>query len=389
MDSYDELFNDMKDSEQAHELEAINTLLEEYIGRTTGFLRKVSNSRYIAVVEERDIRWMMEERFDILDKVRALHPGGMLTLSIGVGHGGATMQECQEMARESIDIALGRGGDQAAVKTVDGFEFFGGISHGVEKRSHVRSRIIANALADQIRQSDSVIIMGHRQSDLDAIGSAIGLLRMCKMCDVPSVIAVRSKATLAGQLLDVFNKAGEDHNFIEPEETYKLITPKTLLIVTDTYQKRLLEDQKIYEKCSRVVVIDHHRMAVGHIDNPILLYHEPFASSASELVCELLQFMPAQNTSLSWKPRRCCLASCWIPAVLRCMSACVPLEAAAWLRSRGAETAATKRLFNISKEEYEARAAIVEGAYLYKGCAIATSDELDPAMSVGSAHGSQ
>ena len=103
VDSYDELFNDMKDSEQAHELEAINTLLEEYIGRTTGFLRKVSNSRYIAVVEERDIRWMMEERFDILDKVRALHPGGMLTLSIGVGHGGATMQECQEMARESID----------------------------------------------------------------------------------------------------------------------------------------------------------------------------------------------------------------------------------------------------------------------------------------------
>ena len=349
VDSYDELFNDMKDSEQAHELEAINTLLEEYIGRTTGFLRKVSNSRYIAVVEERDIRWMMEERFDILDKVRALHPGGMLTLSIGVGHGGATMQECQEMARESIDIALGRGGDQAAVKTVDGFEFFGGISHGVEKRSHVRSRIIANALADQIRQSDSVII---------------------------------SKATLAGQLLDVFNKAGEDHNFIEPEETYKLITPKTLLIVTDTYQKRLLEDQKIYEKCSRVVVIDHHRMAVGHIDNPILLYHEPFASSASELVCELLQFMPAQN-NITQLEAQALLSGIMLDTRSFALHVGVrTFEAAAWLRSRGAETAATKRLFNISKEEYEARAAIVEGAYLYKGCAIATSDELDPAMSV-------
>ena len=347
VDSYDELFNDMKDSEQAHELEAINTLLEEYIGRTTGFLRKVSNSRYIAVVEERDIRWMMEERFDILDKVRALHPGGMLTLSIGVGHGGATMQECQEMARESIDIALGRGGDQAAVKTVDGFEFFGGISHGVEKRSHVRSRIIANALADQIRQSDSVIIMGHRQSDLDAIGSAIGLLRMCKMCDVPS-----------------------------------LITPKTLLIVTDTYQKRLLEDQKIYEKCSRVVVIDHHRMAVGHIDNPILLYHEPFASSASELVCELLQFMPAQN-NITQLEAQALLSGIMLDTRSFALHVGVrTFEAAAWLRSRGAETAATKSLFNISKEEYEARAAIVEGAYLYKGCAIATSDELDPAMSV-------
>ena len=271
---------------------------------------------------------------------------------------------------------------QAYKGSDDGFEFFGGISHGVEKRSHVRSRIIANALADQIRQSDSVIIMGHRQSDLDAIGSAIGLLRMCKMCDVPSVIAVRSKATLAGQLLDVFNKAGEDHNFIEPEETYKLITPKTLLIVTDTYQKRLLEDQKIYEKCSRVVVIDHHRMAVGHIDNPILLYHEPFASSASELVCELLQFMPAQN-NITQLEAQALLSGIMLDTRSFALHVGVrTFEAAAWLRSRGAETAATKRLFNISKEEYEARATIVEGAYLYKGCAIATSDELDPAMSV-------
>lgn len=141
IDSYDELFDDMKDSEQAKELEAINSLLEAYIGKSTGFLRKISNSRYIAVVEERDIHWMLQERFEILDQVRALHPGGFTTLSIGVGHGGKTLQECHQMARESIDIALGRGGDQAAVKTVDGFEFYGGISHGVEKRSHVRSRI--------------------------------------------------------------------------------------------------------------------------------------------------------------------------------------------------------------------------------------------------------
>ena len=378
VDSYDELFNDMKDSEQAHELEAINTLLEEYIGRTTGFLRKVSNSRYIAVVEERDIRWMMEERFDILDKVRALHPGGMLTLSIGVGHGGATMQECQEMARESIDIALGRGGDQAAVKTVDGFEFFGGISHGVEKRSHVRSRIIANALADQIRQSDSVIIVGHRKSDLDAIGSAIGLLRMCKMCDVPSVIAVRSKATLAGQLLDVFNKAGEDHNFIEPEETYKLITPKTLLIVTDTYQKRLLEDQKIYEKCSRVVVIDHHRMAVGHIDNPILLYHEPFASSASELVCELLQFMPAQNNITQLEAQALLSGIMLDTRDFTLHTGVRTFEAAAALRRYGAETERVRQLFDVTMVEYNAKADLVEKARMYKNCAISVSGEVAP-----------
>ncbi|WP_308629974.1 DHH family phosphoesterase [uncultured Gemmiger sp.] len=382
IDSYDELFDDMKDSEQAKELEAINSLLEAYIAKSTGFLRKISNSRYIAVVEERDIHWMLQERFEILDQVRALHPGGFTTLSIGVGHGGKTLQECHQMARESIDIALGRGGDQAAVKTVDGFEFYGGISHGVEKRSHVRSRIIANALCDLIKKSDSVIIMGHRMSDLDAIGSAIGVLRICKICGVPAVIAVNSDATLAGPLLKTFIDAGEGHNFILPDQTLDVITPRTLLIVVDTYQKRLLESQKIYEKCKRVVVIDHHRMAVGHIDNPLLLYHEPYASSASELVCELLQFLPKED-NITALEAQALLAGIMLDTRSFALHVGVrTFEAAAWLRSRGAQTADTKLLFNTSKEEYEARAHIVESAYIYKGCAIALSEELDAGMNV-------
>ncbi|MUT95201.1 MAG: signaling protein consisting of a modified GGDEF domain and a DHH domain protein [Subdoligranulum sp.] len=382
IDSYDELFDDMKDSEQAKELEAINSLLEAYIAKSTGFLRKISNSRYIAVVEERDIHWMLQERFEILDQVRALHPGGFTTLSIGVGHGGKTLQECHQMARESIDIALGRGGDQAAVKTVDGFEFYGGISHGVEKRSHVRSRIIANALCDLIKKSDSVIIMGHRMSDLDAIGSAIGVLRICKICGVPAVIAVNSDATLAGPLLKTFIDTGEGHNFIPPDQTLDVITPRTLLIVVDTYQKRLLESQKIYEKCKRVVVIDHHRMAVGHIDNPLLLYHEPYASSASELVCELLQFLPKED-NITALEAQALLAGIMLDTRSFALHVGVrTFEAAAWLRSRGAQTADTKLLFNTSKEEYEARAHIVESAYIYKGCAIALSEELDAGMNV-------
>src|SRR5699024_164199 len=135
----------------------------------------------------------------------------------------------------------------------------------------------------------------HRMSDLDAVGSAVGALRMCKMCGVPAVIAINSDATLAGPLLKNFFDAGCGRDFIPPDQTLEVITPNTLLIVVDTYQIRLLESQKIYEKCKRVVVIDHHRMAVGHIDRPLLLYHEPYASSASELICELLQFMPKEN----------------------------------------------------------------------------------------------
>ena len=382
IDSYDELFDDMKDSEQAKELEAINSLLEQYIARSNGFLRRVANSRYIAVVEERDVRWMLQERFDILDRVRALHPGGLTTLSIGVGHGGKTLQECYQMAQESIDIALGRGGDQAAVKTLDGFEFYGGISHGVEKRSHVRSRIIAHALRDLIKKSDSVIIMGHRMSDLDAVGAAVGALRMCKMCGVPAVIAINSDATLAGPLLQEFLDAGCGRDFIPPDQTLEVITPNTLLIVVDTYQVRLLESQKIYEKCKRVVVIDHHRMAVGHIDRPLLLYHEPYASSASELVCELLQFMPKEG-NITPLEAQALLAGIMLDTRSFALHVGVrTFEAAAWLRSRGAQTAQTKQLFNTSKEEYEARAHIVEGAYIYKGCAIALSEETEAGMNV-------
>lgn len=382
IDSYDELFDDMKDSEQAKELEAIHAQLEQYFARTTGFLRRISNSRYFAVVEERDIQWMLAERFDILDKVRAVHPGGLTTLSIGVGHGGETLLECQKMAQESIDIALGRGGDQAAVKTADGFEFYGGISHGVEKRSHVRSRIIANALRDLIKRSDSVIIMGHRLSDLDAVGSAIGVLRFCKMCNVPSVIAINQNATLASALLKTFIDAGEGRNFIDPEETLNVITPNTLLIVVDTYQKRLLESQKLYEKCKRVVVIDHHRMAVGHIDNALLLDHEPYASSASELVCELLQFMPKEG-NITPLEAQALLAGIMLDTRSFALHVGVrTFEAAAWLRGRGAQTAQTKLLFNTTKEEYEARARIVESAYIYKGCAIALSEELESSMNV-------
>ena len=196
-------------------------------------------------------------------------------------------------------------------------------------------------------------------------------------------------ATLAGALIDTFIDAGESHNFIEPRETLSLITPDTLLIVVDTYQKYLLESREIYEKCKRVVVIDHHRMAVGHIDNPVLLYHEPYASSASELVCELLQFMPSAD-NITPLEAQALLAGIMLDTRSFALHVGVrTFEAAAWLRSRGAKTAETKLLFNTSKEEYEARAAIVESAYIYKGCAIALSQEL-PARNVGrAAHGRQ
>ena len=382
VDGYDDVFSDMLDSERARLLEGINRVLEDMIGRGTGFLRRVASGRYIAVVEERHLEQYAQRGYDVLDKIRALNPSVNLSISIGIGRGAKTLREAQDMAVQALDMAQGRGGDQAAEMTPDGFTFYGGVSHGVEKRSKVRSRIVADQLVKLVKEADHVVIMGHRMSDLDAIGAAEGVLRICKMCDVPAVIAINSEATLAGPLLKTFLDAGEGHDFIAPDQTLDVITPNTLLIVVDTYQKRLLESRQIYEKCKHVVVIDHHRMAVGHIDNPTLICHEPYASSASELVCELLQFMPKEN-NITPLEAQALLAGIMLDTRSFALHVGVrTFEAAAWLRSRGAQTADTKLLFNTSKEEYEARAHIVEAAYIYKGCAIALSDELEAGMNV-------
>ena len=195
-----------------------------------------------------------------------------------------SLREAQDMAVQALDMAQGRGGDQAAEMTPDGFTFYGGVSHGVEKRSKVRSRIVADQLVKLIKEADHVVIMGHRMSDLDAIGSAEGVLRICKICDVPAVIAVRRDATLAGSLIDALCRAGQKDDFIDPKDALPIISKRTLCIVVDTYQVGLVESKDILEKCGKVAVIDHHRKGVGYIENPALVCHEPYSSSASEPV---------------------------------------------------------------------------------------------------------
>mgnify|MGYP002801111947 CR=1 FL=1 len=383
VDGYQELVADLRDSERSHVMEAINRTLEQYFARTNGFLRRVAVSRYIAVVEERHMKEMVAARFDLLDKVRALNEGVQLTLSIGVGRGGSCLKECQQMAEQSLDMALGRGGDQAAVKTPDGFEFYGGVTRSVEKRSRVKSRILANALVDLVRQADSVVIMGHRMSDLDALGAAVGVLRICKGLDVPAVIAVRRKATLATSLIDSFEQAGFAEDFIEPEKAAELVTQNTLLVVVDTHIVNLLESRELYEKCGHVAVIDHHRKAVGHIENPVLFCHEPYASSTCELVCELLQYVPGKETDPTPLEAQALLAGIMLDTRSFALHTGVrTFEAAAYLRRMGAATEEVRSLFNSSLEEYTVKSNLVESARLYMGCAVSVSGELPPGMAV-------
>ena len=228
VDGYDDVFGDMLDSERARLLEGINRTLEDMIGRGSGFLRRVASGRYIAVVEERQMEQFANRGYDVLDKIRALDPSVNLSLSIGIGRGAKTLREAQDMAVQALDMAQGRGGDQPLqMNDRTAFTFYGGVSHGVEKRSKVRSRIVADQLVKLIKEADHVVIMGHRMSDLDAIGSAEGVLRICKICDVPAVIAVRRDATLAGSLIDALCRAGQKDDFIDPR-THCLSSPSAL-----------------------------------------------------------------------------------------------------------------------------------------------------------------
>ena len=364
VDGYDDVFGDMLDSERARLLEGINRILEDMIGRGSGFLRRVASGRYIAVVEERQMEQFAKRGYDVLDKIRALDPSVNLSLSIGIGRGAKTLREAQDMAVQALDMAQGRGGDQAAEMTPDGFTFYGGVSHGVEKRSKVRSRIVADQLVKLIKEADHVVIMGHRMSDLDAIGAAEGVLRICKICDVPAVIAVKRDATLAGSLIDALCRAGQKDDFIDPKDALPIISKRTLCVVVDTYQVGLVESKEILEKCGKVAVIDHHRKGVG---------------SASELVTELLQYVGDRDD----KPNRVEAEGLLSGILLDTQDFTLhtgvrTFEAAAALRRYGAETERVRQLFDVTMVEYAAKAELVERARMYKNCAISVGGEIAP-----------
>ena len=379
VDGYDDVFSDMLDSERARLLEGINRVLEEMIGRGTGFLRRVASGRYIAVVEERQLEQFAKRGYDVLDKIRALDPSVNLSLSIGIGRGAKTLREAQDMAVQALDMAQGRGGDQAAEMTPDGFTFYGGVSHGVEKRSKVRSRIVADQLVKLIKEADHVVIMGHRMSDLDAIGSAEGVLRICKICDVPAVIAVRRDATLASSLINALVAAGQEDDFIDPKGALPIISKRTLCIVVDTYQVNLVESKEILEKCGKVAVIDHHRKGVGFIENPALVCHEPYSSSASELVTELLQYVGERDDKPNRVEAEGLLAGIMLDTRDFTLHTGVrTFEAAAALRRYGAETERVRQLFDVTMVEYNAKADLVEAAQMYKNCAVSVSGDVPP-----------
>ena len=303
-----------------------------------------------------------------------------------MGRGVESLPEVEEWARKALDMALGRGGDQVAVKQKDDtYEFFGGISNGVEKRDKVRTRVIAATLSDHIKSSDNVLIMGHRYSDLDSVGASIGMWSVVtKALKKTAFVVVNQSQTLASPMISSMQSEEYKNMFISCADAESMVTPKTLLIILDTHSQDFVESDELLNAVSRVVIIDHHRLMVKHIENAIVFYHEPYASSTSEMVAELVQYI--EDNSLNQPEAQALMAGIMLDTKNFVLKTGVrTFEAAAYLRSCGADTVEVKRMFSDSIETYKAKYEIVSQAEIFNGCAIAFTDKEFPNVRISSA----
>ncbi len=359
------------DSMRSRAEKLIDTWLSEY----GCLVRKLGEGRFVVVCEERDLTRMSDKKFDILDTIRNYEYEGSnvgITLSIGIGKS-TNLREGEQHARQALDMAIGRGGDQAAILRNGDYEFFGGVSKGVEKRSKARTRIVASAIQKLMENSSNVFVMGHRFSDLDSIGSAVGVVCAAAAVGKTAKIVVNRSRSLAQQLIDAVEESS-GKIFVSPEDALKQVDKKTLLIIVDTHRSEVLESEEVYRAANTVVVIDHHRKNVDFISNSIVFQHDPNASSASEMVAEMLQYMPSKP-KVSSGDAMAMLSGIMLDTRNFALKTGVrTFEAAAFLKSKGADTVRVRRMFMNKMENFKLRNEIIASAENYKSCAIAYAD---------------
>jgi c-di-AMP phosphodiesterase-like protein len=353
---------------------SVESALQKWAGEYDALYKKVGTNRYMIIFRDMDVDKMIATRFPVLKEVRSnVYNHHMATISVGLCRGTKSLKEGEKNARKALEMALGRGGDQVAVIQNNSYEFFGGTAATSEKLSRVRMRVIASAISRAVADSDKVYIMGHRFSDLDCIGSAIGLQcvmekslkRYCK-------IIVDKQTSMAKQLINYADEKLETDIFTSVDVAMKGITPKTLLIILDTHIKDSLESKELYEKCKRVIVIDHHRKAVNYIDNALVFCHEPSASSTSEMCSEIISCM--DDKPLGYVQADALLSGIMLDTKNFVIKTGVrTFESAAYLRKKGANTLNVKEMFSDSIDTYKEKVDIVCKAHIYKKCAVSVS----------------
>ncbi|HSP22664.1 MAG TPA: DHH family phosphoesterase [Planococcus sp. (in: firmicutes)] len=381
IDNYDELAQGMDDQTRSNVNSLVTSLINEWGANHGIFVKRISSDRFLAVFNESILKDLEQTKFAILDDLREVTSKDnlALTLSIGVGAGSASLVELGGMAQSGLDLVLGRGGDQVAIKHPSGkVKFYGGKTNPVEKRTRVRARVISHALRDLIQESDQVFVMGHKMPDMDAIGAAVGVAKMAAMNKVKGRIVLDFNEYDRSVMRLMEEIEGDDElfeRFITPEEALADMTDNSLLVVVDTHKPSMVIDERLLQRMERVVLIDHHRRGEEFITNTLLVYMEPYASSTAELVTELLEYQP-KHEKLSMLEATAMLAGIIVDTksfTLRTGSR--TFEAASYLRSSGADTILVQRLLKEDLETYMERAKIVETVeFVADGIAIARGE---------------
>lgn len=379
IDNFTDLMSGARQSERASVLAALEVLFDRFLEGTDSVFCHLDEDRFLVLTEAQYCLEMERAHFPLLDEARKItvNGKGSLTLSIGVGRSGETLAQNERFAQQSLDMALGRGGDQAAVKTSEGYSFYGGVSKGIEHRSMAKNKTTAIDLQKLMRRCRRVYIMGHRASDLDAVGASVGVAFIAEQTSIPYNIVIRKESSLAGTLIARIDEELPGC-LITPEAAAAYFTEEDLLVIVDTYSKDLIEAPALYEKAKHVVVVDHHRQMVNYLENTTVKLHDPHASSAAELITGMVQYYDWHDQM----PRfvaEALLAGIMLDTKNFVMQTGVhTFEAAAYLRDRGADPIAVKSLFAGSMEAYRQRSRLVAEAELHDRFAIAVArDRMD------------
>ncbi|MGB6407098.1 MAG: DHH family phosphoesterase [Planococcus donghaensis] len=381
IDNYDELAQGMDDQTRSNLNSLVTSLVNQWGADHGIFVKRISSERFMAVFNESILKDLETSKFAILDDIREVTSKDnlALTLSIGVGAGSASLVELGSLAQSGLDLVLGRGGDQVAIKHPSGkVKFYGGKTNPVEKRTRVRARVISHALRDLIQESDQVFIMGHKMPDMDSIGAAVGVAKMAAMNKVKGRIIIDFDAYDRSVMRLMEAIEGEPElfsQFITPEEALAEMTENSLLVVVDTHKPSMVIDERVLQRMERVVLIDHHRRGEEFITNTMLVYMEPYASSTAELVTELIEYQP-KHEKLSMLEATAMLAGIIVDTksfTLR--TGARTFEAASYLRSNGADTVLVQRILKEDLETYIERAKIVQTVeFVGDGIAIAKGE---------------
>jgi c-di-AMP phosphodiesterase-like protein len=382
LDNYDELTQGMDDQTRSSLNSLVTSILNKWAKDNGVFLKRISSERFIAVFNEHILQMLEKGKFSILDEVREISSkqNVPLTLSIGVGTGVSSLPELGTLAQSSLDLALGRGGDQAAIKQTNGkVKFYGGKTNPVEKRTRVRARVISHALKELVVASDKVIVMGHKNPDMDAIGASIGILKVAQMNQQEGYIVLNFNEIDNGvrRLLEEIRKNDSLFSrFITPEQALDIATDATLLVVVDTHKPSLVIEEKLVNRIDNVVVIDHHRRGEEFVKNPVLVYMEPYASSTAELVTELLEYQPKRD-KIDMLEATALLAGIIVDTksfTLR--TGARTFDAASYLRGQGADTVMVQKFLKEDVDTYIKRAKLIESVvFHHDGVAIAKAKD--------------